>query len=197
MNSAEDGYQFKELTAAEYPFTYCFPVSFFFLFHSEIHERSNPLCEERLPCFRNWVGDTSPRISSLGLRLCWPPVAAFTLHPQRQEDYTAQDVLCDAQHDGVRPRKQVGGGYSGSWGFAFALYCLWPFQHWGWWAGAGNGLWLHRATQQGASEHWFGMGGVWAIWCRVQLLGCARETFQRAKPTFFLEIESQVCFHPE
>lgn len=34
-------------------------------------------------------------------------------------------------------------------------------------------------------------GGVWATWCWVQLLGCARETLQCGSPTFLLEIESQ------
>lgn len=136
---------------------------FFFLFHSEVHERSHPLCEERLSSFRNWVGDASSRISPLGLRLCRPPVAAFALHPQRQEDNTAQDVLCDAQHDGVRPREQVSGGFARGCIFAFALDCRWPFQHWVWWARAGNGLWPHTATRWGASDHRFGKGGWWCL----------------------------------
>lgn len=111
-NSAEGWCQLKELTAdgsTECPLTCCFSFSFFLLifFYSEIHERSNTLREERLPCFGDWVGDASPRVSPVGLCICWPPVAAFALHPPGQENDTTQDVLRDTQHDGVRPRKQV------------------------------------------------------------------------------------------
>lgn len=146
------------------------PFSFFFLFfflHSEIHERSNPLCEERLSCFRNWVGDASPRISPLGLCLCWPAVAAFALHPQRQEDDTPQDVLRDTQHDSVRPRKQVSEGFTQGWDFAFVLNGHQPFQHWD-----------LVPSCEGAEA--------------PQLLGCAGEILQCSDPMFSLETELQV-----
>lgn len=34
-------------------------------------------------------------------------------------------------------------------------------------------------------------GGVWAVRCWIQLLGCAGETLQCSNPTFLVEIESQ------
>lgn len=81
----------------------------------------------------------------------------------------------------------------GLWNFAFALNRCWPFQCWGWWGGAGDGLWPHTETQRGASKDWFGKSGWWCLSCvvLVQLLGCARETLQCGNPIFLLEIESQ------
>lgn len=148
---------------------------FFSLFHSEIHERSNPLCEERLARVRDRVGDASPRIPALGLCLCWADVAALALHPQGQEDNSPQDVLRDTQHDSVRPREQVNGGFPGA-GIALSLSMVVDI----FLAGLGEQAWGSGLTQNPAREVSTALGrvagGVWATWALAQLLGCARET---------------------
>lgn len=177
MDSMEGLHQSRELTRAcssRILVYLLFSISFS-LFHSEIHERSNPLCEERLPRVRDRVGDASPRISAPGLCLCWADGAAFALHPQGQEDNSPQDVLRDTQPDGARPRKQVSGRLPGAgislspWMVAVILCTGVGEQE----QGSGHTQWPSKG-----SEHALGRvgGGVWATWGVAQLLGYARGT---------------------